>query len=156
MPLITGIDDAVLLVFGFIALALSVTFVVGMKRAITPAHNNVPVAATRPANADEADRNSLDNCAICLERMDLPCSTNCGHVFCAPCVIAYLDHMRGRVPTCPLCRRTITLLVRRGWTEDESQSEAGARSHRRLHACVAHSDDVYLMRSAVSEAICTF
>ncbi|XP_060581851.1 breast cancer type 1 susceptibility protein homolog, partial [Ruditapes philippinarum] len=45
-------------------------------------------------------------CSICLEMMNNPVSTGCGHQFCRFCLTEFIDRKR-QVP-CPLCKKPIT------------------------------------------------
>ncbi|XP_078529561.1 E3 ubiquitin-protein ligase RNF170-like [Lissotriton helveticus] len=51
------------------------------------------------------------NCPICLQTAVLPVETNCGHLFCGPCLMEYWKHgsWLGAV-SCPLCRQKVSLL----------------------------------------------
>lgn len=50
-------------------------------------------------------------CAICLDIFVLPIETNCGHLFCANCLLSYRNHSNTlRIMQCPMCRQTVTLL----------------------------------------------
>ncbi|KAM4640650.1 E3 ubiquitin-protein ligase RNF170-like [Discoglossus pictus] len=51
------------------------------------------------------------NCPVCLQTATLPVETNCGHLFCGPCLMAYWKHdpWLGAV-SCPLCRQKVVLL----------------------------------------------
>ena len=44
-----------------------------------------------------------DECAICLEEIELPISLECGHVFCVSCLMQY--HAANEKISCPNCRR---------------------------------------------------
>ena len=54
-------------------------------------------------------------CPICLEStMECPMITNCGHVFCYPCLISYFKYyteisVNKKIPKCPLCANKIDL-----------------------------------------------
>ena len=131
MPLVQGVADEVLVAFAVLVSTVAAVVVRLCKR------SPEPVAAT----VDEVyalDRASLDNCAICLDAVAFPISTNCGHTFCGSCMVAYFDHSQGAqgLVTCPLCRREITLLERRGWTADEARSAEGTQRQEELNACV--------------------
>ncbi|XP_047406906.1 E3 ubiquitin-protein ligase RNF170 isoform X2 [Sciurus carolinensis] len=47
-------------------------------------------------------------CPICLHQASLPVETNCGHLFCGTCIIAYWRYgsWLGAI-SCPICRQTI-------------------------------------------------
>lgn len=55
-------------------------------------------------------------CPICLENeMICPVITNCGHVFCWPCLISYYNFytvtaVNKKIPKCPLCSNKIDLV----------------------------------------------
>ncbi|XP_072430328.1 E3 ubiquitin-protein ligase RNF170-like [Chiloscyllium punctatum] len=54
---------------------------------------------------------SEQHCPICLQVPTFPVETNCGHLLCGPCWIAYWGHgpLLGAV-SCPLCRQKVSLL----------------------------------------------
>ena len=72
------------------------------------------------ANA-EAIQEALDEekligeCSICLDLMEEPVQTKCGHYFCSECITGFITSNTGgrdtRVP-CPLCRTPITTQVK--------------------------------------------
>ncbi|XP_028624163.1 E3 ubiquitin-protein ligase RNF170 isoform X2 [Grammomys surdaster] len=47
-------------------------------------------------------------CPICLHQASFPVETNCGHLFCGSCIIAYWRYgsWLGAI-SCPICRQTI-------------------------------------------------
>lgn len=51
------------------------------------------------------------SCPVCLQQATLPVETNCGHLFCGSCIIAYWRYgsWLGAI-SCPICRQTVTLL----------------------------------------------
>ncbi|XP_069482509.1 E3 ubiquitin-protein ligase RNF170 isoform X2 [Ambystoma mexicanum] len=51
------------------------------------------------------------SCPVCLQQATLPVETNCGHLFCGSCIIAYWRYgsWLGAI-NCPICRQTVTLL----------------------------------------------
>ncbi|XP_036385231.1 E3 ubiquitin-protein ligase RNF170 [Megalops cyprinoides] len=51
------------------------------------------------------------SCPVCLQQASLPVETNCGHLFCGPCIIAYWRYgsWLGAI-NCPICRQMVTLL----------------------------------------------
>ncbi|XP_071666278.1 uncharacterized protein [Patagioenas fasciata] len=51
------------------------------------------------------------SCPICLQAATFPVETNCGHLFCGPCLITYWKHSPCLAAvTCPLCRQKVVLL----------------------------------------------
>ncbi|KAF7479391.1 Hypothetical predicted protein [Marmota monax] len=61
-------------------------------------------------------------CPICLHQASLPVETNCGHLFCGTCIIAYWRYgsWLGAI-SCPICRQTVTLLLTVFDEDDQSQ-----------------------------------
>ncbi|RDX54813.1 hypothetical protein OH76DRAFT_1340995 [Lentinus brumalis] len=58
-----------------------------------------PPAVTRSTSSGGP---ALVGCPLCLEEVDRPCVTLCGHVFCAPCITQALNTKQ----RCPVCRVT--------------------------------------------------
>ncbi|XP_060934719.1 RING-HC_RNF170 domain-containing protein [Limanda limanda] len=51
------------------------------------------------------------HCPVCLQTASFPVQTNCGHLFCAPCLIAYWRHGSWLdAISCPLCRQKVSAL----------------------------------------------
>lgn len=50
-------------------------------------------------------------CPVCLQTPSFPVQTNCGHLFCAPCLITYWRHGSWlNAISCPLCRQKVSVL----------------------------------------------
>nr|XP_020480961.1 E3 ubiquitin-protein ligase RNF170-like isoform X2 [Monopterus albus] len=50
-------------------------------------------------------------CPVCLQMVSFPVQTNCGHLFCAPCLITYWRHGSWLdAISCPLCREKVSVL----------------------------------------------
>uniref|UniRef100_A0A8C6UN11 Si:dkey-183n20.15 n=1 Tax=Neogobius melanostomus TaxID=47308 RepID=A0A8C6UN11_9GOBI len=50
-------------------------------------------------------------CPVCLQSPSFPVQTNCGHIFCAPCLITYWRHGTWLdAISCPLCRQKVSVL----------------------------------------------
>ncbi|XP_066547798.1 E3 ubiquitin-protein ligase RNF170 [Amia ocellicauda] len=51
------------------------------------------------------------HCPVCLQSATFPVETDCRHLFCAPCLIAYWRHgsWLGAI-SCPLCRQKVSVL----------------------------------------------
>ncbi|KAF6084829.1 ring finger protein 170 [Phyllostomus discolor] len=62
------------------------------------------------------------HCPICLHQASCPVETNCGHLFCGTCIIAYWRYgsWLGAI-SCPICRQTVTLLLPVFSDHDQSQ-----------------------------------
>jgi len=48
------------------------------------------------------------DCPICFETESNIAQTNCGHIFCEPCI---MTHTKGVTANCPCCRTEIDLLI---------------------------------------------
>jgi hypothetical protein len=68
-----------------------------------------PAAATEVPIIDGLINKSVD-CPICFETQEDIMQTNCGHLFCRPCI---LTHTKGVTAACPCCRTEIDLLIMR-------------------------------------------
>lgn len=87
-----------------------------MSSRINDAQSNM-VNASRHIDSDS-------QCPVCLGELHYPVETNCGHLFCAQCVITYWRHGNwlGAI-RCPVCRQTVTVLLR-CFREDPDNPEA--------------------------------
>ncbi|KAG1931719.1 E3 ubiquitin-protein ligase RNF170 [Pimephales promelas] len=119
--LIEGVSDPVLLV-----LVLSVTFLFGLatllcrneQQRIHP-ENQEHVRVVREQLQSEQGSSAETrhqfysdmSCPVCLQQAVLPVETNCGHLFCGPCIVAYWRYgaWLGAI-NCPICRQMVTLL----------------------------------------------
>eukprot|EP00164_Ancoracysta_twista_P002923 GFYU01003892.1.p1 GENE.GFYU01003892.1~~GFYU01003892.1.p1 ORF type:complete len:234 (+),score=29.83 GFYU01003892.1:19-720(+) len=52
----------------------------------------------------DSDANQFFECNICLDNVDAPVLTVCGHLFCWPCIYKWLQNS----PTCPVCKAGVT------------------------------------------------
>lgn len=49
-----------------------------------------------------------ENCPVCLSTVEHAIETNCGHRFCAECMLQYWRHDQWPRPArCPVCRRPV-------------------------------------------------
>uniref|UniRef100_A0A8D0E5H8 E3 ubiquitin-protein ligase RNF170 n=1 Tax=Salvator merianae TaxID=96440 RepID=A0A8D0E5H8_SALMN len=119
--IIEGISDQVLL-----ALVLSITFLAAlMYMLFRNEHPNIHpenqelVRAVRQQihseqNADDDRQHFYTDmsCPVCLQQAAFPIETNCGHLFCGTCIIAYWRQgsWLGAIH-CPICRQTVTLFL---------------------------------------------
>ncbi|XP_034564711.1 RING-HC_RNF170 domain-containing protein [Notolabrus celidotus] len=56
-------------------------------------------------------QDSCQSCPVCLQTASFPVQTNCGHLFCAPCLMAYWRHGSWLdAISCPLCRQKVSVL----------------------------------------------
>uniref|UniRef100_UPI0037E775B3 E3 ubiquitin-protein ligase RNF170 n=1 Tax=Semicossyphus pulcher TaxID=241346 RepID=UPI0037E775B3 len=56
-------------------------------------------------------QDSTQSCPVCLQTASFPVQTNCGHLFCAPCLMAYWRHGSWLdAISCPLCRQKVSVL----------------------------------------------
>lgn len=119
--LIEGVSNPVLFV-----VVLSVTFLAGLltllcrneQQNIHP-ENQEHVRAVRQQLQSEQEAPSETrpqyytdmSCPVCLQQAVLPVETNCGHLFCGSCIIAYWRYgtWLGAIH-CPICRQMVTLL----------------------------------------------
>ncbi|XP_017949929.1 helicase-like transcription factor isoform X4 [Xenopus tropicalis] len=51
---------------------------------------------------------SDEECAICLDSLNMPVITYCAHVFCKPCICQVIQHEKQEAK-CPLCRGSLRL-----------------------------------------------
>ena len=63
---------------------------------------------------DVGDSAEPESCPICLGHASFPVDTNCGHTFCAECVLSYWQHDQWPRPArCPVCRNQVQLSAAR-------------------------------------------
>ncbi|KAJ7201336.1 hypothetical protein GGX14DRAFT_656345 [Mycena pura] len=68
---------------------------------IIPRSSALASAAT--AGEGEASRAGHTTCPICLSPPTAPRMTKCGHVFCFPCILHYLNTSENKWARCPIC-----------------------------------------------------
>ncbi|KAM8962353.1 E3 ubiquitin-protein ligase RNF170-like isoform 2-T2 [Pelodytes ibericus] len=118
---IEGVSNQVI-----IAVVLSLTFIATLiyfllrseQQNIHP-ENQERVRAVREQLQNEQDTPATPrhqfysdmSCPVCLQHATFPVETNCGHLFCGACIIAYWTYgsWLGAI-SCPICRQTVTLL----------------------------------------------
>ncbi|XP_020487526.1 RING-HC_RNF170 domain-containing protein isoform X1 [Labrus bergylta] len=72
-----------------------------------------PVTCTPEQSASclSCQQDSNQSCPVCLQTASFPVQTNCGHLFCAPCLMAYWRHGSWLdAVSCPLCRQKVSVL----------------------------------------------
>ncbi|XP_054161791.1 E3 ubiquitin-protein ligase RNF170-like [Oppia nitens] len=65
-------------------------------------------------NLVNSNHYGMDNqCPVCLNEPRFPIETNCGHLFCAQCLIVYWQHgqWRGGPIKCPVCRQQVSVML---------------------------------------------
>ena len=63
-------------------------------------------------NTTATDAGQQTNCPICLNELAHFVETNCGHVFCAHCILSYWQHDQWPRPArCAVCRRPVSCSV---------------------------------------------
>ena len=75
------------------------------------------VATGMAISARDSDRRGVigdsaepENCPICLSNPSFAVDTNCGHTFCAQCILSYWEHDQWPRPArCPVCRNQVHL-----------------------------------------------
>ncbi|KAF2982623.1 hypothetical protein EK904_010250 [Melospiza melodia maxima] len=120
---IEGVSDqvlvAVVLSFTFIA-ALVYTLLRNEHQNIHPENQELVRALRQQLQTDQQDASAGDrhrfytdmSCPVCLQQATFPIETNCGHLFCGSCIIAYWRYgsWLGAI-RCPICRQTVTLFL---------------------------------------------
>ena len=75
-----------------------------------------------------------ERCPICLENLRYMVETNCGHIFCTPCIFAYYNHGSWiGAMNCPVCRQQITIMFP-GFTHEEDVSDEGTTYENQIRA----------------------
>lgn len=80
------------------------------------------------SNNNQPQRQHQDlTCPVCLNEAQYPVETNCGHIYCANCMITYWNTGRWQgAVRCPSCRQQVTILLR-CFSEAEQQSRSPER-----------------------------
>lgn len=116
--LIEGVSNQVLFV-----VVVSVTFLAGLltllcrqeEQNIHPENQEHVRVVRQQLQTDQAENRQQFytdmSCPVCLQQAVLPVETNCGHLFCGSCIIAYWRYgtWLGAI-NCPICRQMVTLL----------------------------------------------
>ncbi|XP_015279210.1 PREDICTED: E3 ubiquitin-protein ligase RNF170 [Gekko japonicus] len=120
--MIEGISDQVLLavVLGFtflVALAYVLLRIAHLSSIIyVVSEKNLSIllgiSVVRNAAGDRQRFYTDMSCPVCLQQATSPIETNCGHLFCGSCIIAYwrCGSWLGAIH-CPICRQTVTLFL---------------------------------------------
>ncbi|CAF0899776.1 unnamed protein product [Brachionus calyciflorus] len=69
-------------------------------------------------------QNTAINCPICLANSNFPIETNCGHKFCADCIVQYWSHSSTTAyrMNCPMCRQQVNYLLRLYTREEQERN----------------------------------
>ncbi|XP_022658952.1 E3 ubiquitin-protein ligase RNF170-like isoform X1 [Varroa jacobsoni] len=75
-----------------------------------------------------------EKCFICLEGLRLPVETNCGHAFCAICLLDWLEGSRSNEvkTSCPVCRSHVYVLLK-CFAQPSEDDEQQMRQIRRIN-----------------------
>lgn len=118
---VSGVGNEVIILL--LCVVAGTTMVLGLKLmwSIRSQQNLHPAQVSTVQNtradmgitAEELDV-PAENCPVCLGSIDCAVQTNCGHKFCAQCILEYWRHDQWpRAARCPVCRRQVTLLLGR-------------------------------------------
>ncbi|KAL5021997.1 hypothetical protein ScPMuIL_001152 [Solemya velum] len=145
--LVEGIGDE--LIYGFAAfigiLIPVITFILTRRNVAQRIH---PDSAESVQTAREHMQHNVDDshqyrtqrensgdttCPVCLANAQFAIETNCAHLFCGNCIIAYWQHGHwlGAVH-CPVCRGQVTLLMV-NFTEGENNENTPEKQNILLH-----------------------
>ncbi|PWA77650.1 Zinc finger, RING/FYVE/PHD-type [Artemisia annua] len=71
------------------------------------------VVSKEEKNKDGGDKPPEDDCCpICFDTFTIPCKTNCGHWFCANCILRFWTYRAAlQKCNCPICARPISKLT---------------------------------------------
>ncbi|CDW59159.1 zf-C3HC4 3 and DUF1232 domain containing protein [Trichuris trichiura] len=112
---ILGFGNEVL--FTILVALLVAPFVSWLVQLLSHSSVNPPASAERDGEEEaivSAPVRTTDSnvCCVCLMVHRLPTLSNCGHMFCAQCILGYWQHgFIGNALRCPMCRGSVTLLM---------------------------------------------
>lgn len=134
--LIEGIDDSIVCLVSFVSIGIITIMLNFIKNSLLSISQVNPVLhqdsvaeidnlrqerglnpSAPPQENNNSHRRQHDvNCAcpICLGDCFLPIETNCGHVYCANCIVQYWTHAHLNIYTkmkCPMCRQAVSCLL---------------------------------------------
>ena len=120
--MVEGVGDEVMLMgmASLLLLPVLLTLIVyskwaGQNHTIHPAQNGPVESARREIGegvregGGEGRSAEMEPCPICLSGVAYAVETNCGHVFCAECLLTYWQHDQWPRPArCAVCRRLVS------------------------------------------------
>jgi len=87
----------------------------GLTPSGSPTHSDQEVETEAASSHAGSSRQYYNDrkCPICLQDARFAVETNCGHLFCGQCIVTYwlFGNWLGAVQ-CPVCRQTVSLLLR--------------------------------------------
>lgn len=167
-PLISGIGNEVLIASAAIVVLLSIVsyftwtrrshqihplsrdVIDSVRNALRAAYQSATGQASGEQLASEHQRQlnrfNMDNqCPVCLNEPVYPVETNCGHIFCAQCIIVYSRHNAYHQPVpCPVCRQIVNLLLicfRRTLNSSNESGETQSSENRELQQIISDIND---------------
>ncbi|KAJ3328022.1 hypothetical protein HDU76_010727 [Blyttiomyces sp. JEL0837] len=76
--------------------------------------------------------NAEEDCAVCLDTLNRPVVTRCGHFFCHECIVGVINAQRAQDSPCPMCRAPLKenlLIELPPPSADDHSSEADEESN---------------------------
>ncbi|OQR74881.1 RING finger protein-like, partial [Tropilaelaps mercedesae] len=104
--------------------SLDFTWLVNWWRAVPHEGQDTAVQAAAQPRLLQRVLGADERCLICLEALQLPVETNCGHLFCAECLLKWLEGVGSRSATtsCPACRQHVSVLLK-GFAQAQVESD---------------------------------
>lgn len=110
--MVEGVGNEIVMA-GALVMALLAGYMATRLR--TNGHGSVHPAQVQPVEETRRDIGVVGGvggdaaCPVCLNDAVHPVETNCGHVFCAQCMLTYWSHDQWpRAARCPVCRREVS------------------------------------------------
>ncbi|XP_065674509.1 E3 ubiquitin-protein ligase RNF170 [Hydra vulgaris] len=138
--LIEGISDSVLFSW-LLSSVIVLAFLLWSKfhirnQIIHPVHQDAVQAVREHVIHGESNRqprNGDDQCPVCIDHLRFAVETNCGHVFCCACMMAYWEQGAWiGAMKCPICRQQINVLLPM-FTNDEAVSNEFTIYNNKIH-----------------------
>lgn len=91
-----------------------------------------------------APRIESESCCICYNEIQKEVSSTCGHIFCGKCLIDFWESKERKKIDCPLCRRTINLILinfpKNDIQPNDSETKRIIDNVRFYNACFSNSN----------------